>query len=214
MKFSRRKYWSGLPFPFLADLHDPGIELLPLMSPALGGQFFTTRPPARPLVSFNLEQFLSLCLYFIVLIFLRVKGRLFCRMLLSLGLFSSFLSSQIDLGFALLAHTSEYTSFLMISERFHFTQAFPDCRILGSCIILLQFQNVALSLFSHQLSIDLSPFICIFKDILTTFSRTLLSICSPTADNWPCTLAYYEIYFSLGRQKLTLHCCFNRLHLK
>ena len=26
MKFSRQQYWSGLPFPSLGDLPDPGIE--------------------------------------------------------------------------------------------------------------------------------------------------------------------------------------------
>ena len=26
MVFSRQEYWSGLPFPFLGDLPDPGIE--------------------------------------------------------------------------------------------------------------------------------------------------------------------------------------------
>ena len=26
MKFSRQEYWSGLPFPSLGDLPDPGIE--------------------------------------------------------------------------------------------------------------------------------------------------------------------------------------------
>ena len=26
MGFSRQEYWSGLPFPFLGDLPDPGIE--------------------------------------------------------------------------------------------------------------------------------------------------------------------------------------------
>ena len=26
MKFSRQEYWCGLPFPFLSDLSDPGIE--------------------------------------------------------------------------------------------------------------------------------------------------------------------------------------------
>ena len=26
MEFSRQKYWSGLPFPSLGDLHDPEIE--------------------------------------------------------------------------------------------------------------------------------------------------------------------------------------------
>ena len=26
MGFSRQEYWSGLPFPFVKDLPDPGIE--------------------------------------------------------------------------------------------------------------------------------------------------------------------------------------------
>ena len=41
MEFSRQKYWSGLPFPILGDLSDPGIEHTSL-SPALAGGFFTT----------------------------------------------------------------------------------------------------------------------------------------------------------------------------
>ena len=40
--FSRQEYWSGLPFPSLADLPDPGIEPVSLASPALPGEFFTT----------------------------------------------------------------------------------------------------------------------------------------------------------------------------
>ena len=39
--FSREEYWSGLPCPRLGYLPDPGIELTPLMSPALAGGFFT-----------------------------------------------------------------------------------------------------------------------------------------------------------------------------
>ena len=35
------EYWSGLPFPFPGDLPDPGIEAIPLASPALAGGFFT-----------------------------------------------------------------------------------------------------------------------------------------------------------------------------
>ena len=35
MGFSRQEYWSGLPFPFLGDLHNPGTE------PALKG----VKPP-------------------------------------------------------------------------------------------------------------------------------------------------------------------------
>ena len=40
--FSRQEYWSGLPFPPLGDLPDPGIEPEVLMCPALAGRFFTT----------------------------------------------------------------------------------------------------------------------------------------------------------------------------
>ena len=45
MGFSRQEYWSGLPFPSLGDLPDPGIEPV---SPALAGGFFTTEPPGKP----------------------------------------------------------------------------------------------------------------------------------------------------------------------
>ena len=37
MGFSRQEYWSGLPFPSLGDLPDPGIEPASFMSPALAG---------------------------------------------------------------------------------------------------------------------------------------------------------------------------------
>ena len=42
MGFSRQEYWSGLPFPPLGDILDPGIEHTFLTSPALVGRFFTT----------------------------------------------------------------------------------------------------------------------------------------------------------------------------
>ena len=38
MGFSRQEYWSGLPFPSLGDLLDPGIEP---KSPVLAGRVFT-----------------------------------------------------------------------------------------------------------------------------------------------------------------------------
>ena len=34
MGFSRREYWSGLPFPPPGDLPDAGIQPMSLMSPA------------------------------------------------------------------------------------------------------------------------------------------------------------------------------------
>ena len=42
MGFSRQECWSGLPCPPPGDLPNPGIEPMPLMSPALAGGFFTT----------------------------------------------------------------------------------------------------------------------------------------------------------------------------
>ena len=42
VEFSRQEYWSGLPCPPLGDLPYPGIEPMPLMSPALAGGIFTT----------------------------------------------------------------------------------------------------------------------------------------------------------------------------
>ena len=42
MGFSRKEYWSGLPFPSPEDLPNAGIEPTSLMSPALAGGFFTT----------------------------------------------------------------------------------------------------------------------------------------------------------------------------
>ena len=40
--FPRQEHWSGLPCPSPGDLPNPGIELTPLMSPALASRFFTT----------------------------------------------------------------------------------------------------------------------------------------------------------------------------
>ena len=44
MGIPRQEYWSGLPFPSLGDLPDPGIEP---RSPALVGRFFTTEPAEK-----------------------------------------------------------------------------------------------------------------------------------------------------------------------
>ena len=42
MGFSKREYWSGLPFPTPGNLPNPRIEPVSLASPALAGGFFTT----------------------------------------------------------------------------------------------------------------------------------------------------------------------------
>ena len=54
MRFPRREYWSGLPFPPPWDLPDPGIEPA---SPALAGRFFTTEPPGKPLNQWTKDYF-------------------------------------------------------------------------------------------------------------------------------------------------------------
>ena len=41
-EFPRQECQSGLSFPILGCLPDPGIELTSSVSPALGGGFFTT----------------------------------------------------------------------------------------------------------------------------------------------------------------------------
>ena len=56
LEFSRQEYWSGLPFPTPGDLHNAGIELLPLISCALAGKFFTTEPPGKPNLVNRLSQ--------------------------------------------------------------------------------------------------------------------------------------------------------------
>ena len=42
-----QEYWSGLPFPSLEDLPDPGLE--PVSSELAGG-FFTTEPAGKPYI--------------------------------------------------------------------------------------------------------------------------------------------------------------------
>ena len=42
MEFSRREYWSGVPFPPPGGFLDLGIKLVSFGSPALAGGFFTT----------------------------------------------------------------------------------------------------------------------------------------------------------------------------
>ena len=44
MGFSRQEYWSGLPFPSLGDLPDPGIEP---RSPAWQADTLTSEPPGK-----------------------------------------------------------------------------------------------------------------------------------------------------------------------
>jgi len=45
--FSKKKYWSGLPFPPPGNLPQPGIEPFSHAFPALAGKFLTTEPPGK-----------------------------------------------------------------------------------------------------------------------------------------------------------------------
>ena len=46
--FSRQERWSGLPFPPLADLPHPGVQLASPASLALAGRFFTAAATGKP----------------------------------------------------------------------------------------------------------------------------------------------------------------------
>ena len=59
MRFSRHKYWSGLPCPPPRDLPNPGIEPTSPVSPALAGGFFTTRATWEALIVKVLVDFLG-----------------------------------------------------------------------------------------------------------------------------------------------------------
>ena len=47
MVFSRREYWTWLPFPPPGDHRDPGTDPKSVVSPAVAGGFFTTKPPGK-----------------------------------------------------------------------------------------------------------------------------------------------------------------------
>ena len=48
MEFSRKEYWSGLPFPTPGDLPDLRTEPSTLASPALADGFLTTSTTWKP----------------------------------------------------------------------------------------------------------------------------------------------------------------------
>ena len=63
MEFSKKEYWSELPFSSSRYLSDPGIEPVSLMSPALAGGFFITST-AREAPSVVHTLFVLLCFVF------------------------------------------------------------------------------------------------------------------------------------------------------
>ena len=54
MEFSGQVYWSGLPFPSLVDLPDPGIEP---RSSALQADTLSSEPPGKPLLTKIMSPF-------------------------------------------------------------------------------------------------------------------------------------------------------------
>ena len=74
MEFPRQEYWNGLPFPIPVDLPDQGTEPATLASPVLGGRFFTTLPPGKPIDINDIKEYL-----FFLLIILKGLTSLFCE---------------------------------------------------------------------------------------------------------------------------------------
>ena len=65
MGFSRQEYQSGLPCPTPGYLPYPGIEPVSLVSPALAGGFFTTRPTWEAQVQSKYAINISCCHYYL-----------------------------------------------------------------------------------------------------------------------------------------------------
>ena len=61
MGFSRKEYWSGLPFPPPKDLPDPRIKPSSLVSPVLAGGDTPLVPPGKPV--FPLDIFINKSVY-------------------------------------------------------------------------------------------------------------------------------------------------------
>ena len=57
MEFSRKEYWSGLPYPSPGDLPNPGMEPVSLTYPSLAGKFFTLAPLGKPQHIYHLVHF-------------------------------------------------------------------------------------------------------------------------------------------------------------
>ena len=56
MGFSRQEYWSGLPFPPLGDLLDPGIEP---MSPALQADSLLSEAPGKSYLRIHQKEIME-----------------------------------------------------------------------------------------------------------------------------------------------------------
>ena len=56
MGFSRKEYWSELPFLPPENRLNPGTELTSLASPALADRFFITVPPGRPIGKIDADK--------------------------------------------------------------------------------------------------------------------------------------------------------------
>ena len=67
MGFPRQEYWSGLPFPTLGDLLDPGIQPA---SPAFAGGLCITEPHGKFFIRFwsaaNIQHEMLKCAQFCV----------------------------------------------------------------------------------------------------------------------------------------------------
>ena len=60
MESSRQEYWSGLPYPTSRDLPNPRIKSGSPVSPALAGRFFTTVPPGKPSLSYEISLYMQM----------------------------------------------------------------------------------------------------------------------------------------------------------
>jgi len=61
MEFSRQEYWSGLSLPTPVDLPNPEIKTVSLVSPALAGGFFISKPMYAAVLCLVVQSCPTLC---------------------------------------------------------------------------------------------------------------------------------------------------------
>ena len=77
--FPRQEYWSGLPFPSLGDLPNPGIKPT---SPALASRFFAAEPTWNPKLTWllwKLNEQMNVMLKRMISIYLKIYYVLFLK---------------------------------------------------------------------------------------------------------------------------------------
>ena len=141
-KFSKQEHWSRLPYPPPGDLPDPGIEPVPLMSPAMAGRFFTTRATwdgMLIIIEYISYLWRLLLIFLVVLIFLMnvlvsfwILKYLYSRHKLSLDMVENYFNGLLCFVCYILFLGMFDSDWPLVTVFNHFVSWF--CRCYANCI--------------------------------------------------------------------------------